>query len=251
MIFKCSNCDYSSDLKSNVKNHINKKNKCSDDAKIIEIQSEIICEHCNKKYSTLPNLKRHLKKCSKNDFVNQKTMNGDGAVNVMGDFTPNTKFEKNCNNNEVNNTQNNNNMTVNMYLNSYDNTDYSKISDSTYKQILGKNLMIVPKMIESVHCNKNIPENHNVYINNKNGKYAMVYNGEEWEIKNKEHIVDKLIFNNEYAIEEWIHSINNEDMVEKFNKYIETKEKTGSIGMIKEEIKMLLYNKRNIIKKTN
>lgn len=34
-------------------------------------------------------------------------------------------------------------------------------------------------------------------------------------------------------------------------KYVETKEKTGSIDMIKEEIKMLLYNKRNIIKKTN
>ncbi len=40
-------------------------------------------------------------------------------------------------------------------------------------------------MVKSVHFNDDIPENHNVYISNLRGKYAMIYVNEEYKAKNE------------------------------------------------------------------
>ena len=64
--------------------------------------------------------------------------------------------------------------------------------------------MSVPSLIKEVHFNPNVPENHNIYISNIKNKYAMVYDGTRWEIKDQDETIDKLIIDQEYAIEEWI-----------------------------------------------
>ena len=50
MEFSCSECNYTSDCKRNLKRHISRKNKCSENVNvhIIEIPIEIIYEFCNK-----------------------------------------------------------------------------------------------------------------------------------------------------------------------------------------------------------
>jgi hypothetical protein len=60
--FACSICQYSSFYKVHVVKHINKIKKCGYGiAEIIEIPVDIICEYCNKAYSTKDNLNKHLK----------------------------------------------------------------------------------------------------------------------------------------------------------------------------------------------
>jgi hypothetical protein len=77
----------------------------------------------------------------------------------------------------------------------------------------------VPQMIENVHFDPKVPENHNIYISNIKNKYAMVYDGKKWCSKPQEQVIDQLINDQEYAIEDWL-----------------------------EEVKLLLYNNRNVIK---
>lgn len=76
MEFKCSGCNYTSYLKVHVKKHINKKKKCSENPTIVEVQVDIICNNCNKKYATKNNLKRHLKTCkTTNNIVKESNNN--------------------------------------------------------------------------------------------------------------------------------------------------------------------------------
>lgn len=51
MRFKCSVCDYSSNDKSKIVRHIDRKTKCGEgDQEIIEIPTNISCEICKKKF---------------------------------------------------------------------------------------------------------------------------------------------------------------------------------------------------------
>jgi len=62
--FQCSICLYTSDRKEHIQKHINNKNKCGEGIPVIlEISIEVICDYCNKTFTTRPNLKKHLKKC--------------------------------------------------------------------------------------------------------------------------------------------------------------------------------------------
>jgi len=62
--YKCSLCDYVSDIKKSIEKHINNKTLCGEGvAEILEIPTEIKCDHCNKEFATRPNLTRHLKNC--------------------------------------------------------------------------------------------------------------------------------------------------------------------------------------------
>ena len=54
----------------------------------------------------------------------------------------------------------------------------------------------------------------------------------------------------EYKLEEWIEKgVKYPEMMRKFNRYIEKKDNNKVINKIKDEIKLLLYNNRNIVNK--
>ena len=80
----------------------------------------------------------------------------------------------------------------------------------------------------------------------------MVYNGEEWEIKDQCQTIDKLIGNQEYELENWVNEVGDKHPKEmnKFNRYLDVKEKDGALDAMKEEVKLMLYNKRKMIGKS-
>ena len=79
----------------------------------------------------------------------------------------------------------------------------------------------------------------------------MVYDGKDWCIKDQKQIIDKLIGDQEYELEEWVNRVGDEHPkeMEKFQRYMNVKEKDGAEEVLKEEVRLLLYNKRGIIKK--
>ena len=101
------------------------------------------------------------------------------------------------------------------------------------------------KLIEKIHFNPQKPENMNIYISNMKDKYLMVYDGINWNLANKRDELDKLYEEKEMMLEEWLEKSNIE-IKDKFIKYLNNKEDDETLNMIKEEIKLMMYNKKQL-----
>ena len=145
-----------------------------------------------------------------------------------------------------------NNIQNNIKILAFKNTDISHLTDQDYIQCLNRSNMCIPNLIKRIHFDPKKPENHNIYISNIRNKYIMVYDGMKWILHDQSDAIDNLIDTNEFVLEqkleEWLENGKNyPDIMNKFNRYLEKKEKDDVLNKIKEEIKLILYNNRKII----
>jgi uncharacterized membrane protein len=78
----------------------------------------------------------------------------------------------------------------------------------------------------------------------------MLFDGEKWITRNQEDEIEDLLDNGntmlEYKIEDWIKEGKQfPKIMKKFEKYMTNFEKDEIVMMIKNEIKLLLYNNRS------
>ena len=107
----------------------------------------------------------------------------------------------------------------------------------------------VKTLIEKVHFNTDKPENMNIYLSNIKGKYVMIYKDNEWQIKDKKTQVDDLYEYNEFVLEHWYDEYAEKypDIMESFKRYLTNRDANILLNEIKEEILVMLYNKRKMI----
>jgi hypothetical protein len=144
------------------------------------------------------------------------------------------------------------NVMNNIKLLSYSETDRSHLTDKDILKCLKHSNFCIPHLIEKIHFDKKKPENHNVYISNLKNKYVMIYDGSKWICNDREDQINSLIDDNEgiieYKIEEWVENGNKyPKMMKKFNRYVEVRDNNIVINKIKDDIKLLLYNNRNMV----
>ena len=113
--------------------------------------------------------------------------------------------------------------------------------------------MCIPHIIKMLHFNPKYPENHNIYISNLKNSYIMVYNGDEWDTLNRDDVIDDIIDDKESLIENRIVNWENNQekyktIVCKFKNYLEKKDNDIVLNKIKNEIKLLLYNNKKLVK---
>lgn len=240
----CPTCNYSSTNEHNFNRH-----KCRE-------PTEFQCDVCNKYYKSQLSLYKHKKTCVAEDVEE------DEKDKEIARLKAELEMQKNIVNNTVNNNNNttniNNGVVINIVL-PHKKTSIDHLTDLDYFNILGRNLMSIPLMIEKIHFNKDVPENHNIYIPNIKNKFAMLYNGSEWSLHNRDEIIHNLIVDNEMRLEDWL---SREDIQEKFptafkrfESFLKLKEKTVSgrtenLNKMKEDILLMLYNKRGMIMET-
>ena len=73
----------------------------------------------------------------------------------------------------------------------------------------------------------------------------MIYDGINWNLANKREELDKLYENKEVMLEEWLET-SCAEIKDKFIKYLNNKEDDETLNMIKEEIKLMMYNKKQL-----
>ena len=122
------------------------------------------------------------------------------------------------------------NIQNNIKLLAYDKTDISDLTDNDFMKCFNHNNMCVPHLVKRIHFNPKKPENHNVYISNIKNKYAMVYDGNKWNLKNQDETIGDLIDVNEgyleQKLEEWLENGSEyPEIMKKFNRYLEKKDK--------------------------
>jgi hypothetical protein len=244
-------------------NHEPKNNQ--NEPKTNNYESKHECEFCNKEYRHIQSLNKHKKyRCKEKKQDDEEKTNLLNLVEMLNyqlkEQREEHKKQISEQNKQINelikktgiNIGTQNNIQNNIKILAYKNTDLSHLTDRDYLQCLNRSNMVIPNLIKRIHFDPKKPENHNIYISNIRKKYIMVYDGIKWILHNQNEAIDNLIDTNEIVIEqkleEWIENGKDyPDIMRKFNRYLEKKEQDEVINKIKNEIKLILYNNREVI----
>lgn len=229
-MYRCPRCEYLCDNSGMLTRHLNKKNMCQgNDVVDIDIEkcktnNKYVCEFCNENFIQKSSLNRHIKfRCKE-------------RLKIMIDT-----LTKQINNNKGNKD-----------LKSFNSSTIDILSDDELYECLRSCALSVPNIVQKIHFNNKYPENHNIYITNLKSGYIVVYTGKQWEIKNRDEIITDIIYKYEYKLEDWC---SNEEIQIKFPKalkhlkdYNKLRDKNDNnlLENIKNEIKLILYNKKDI-----
>ena len=220
-----------------------------------KVASPFTCKYCEQKFKFKQSMYRHIKyTCTKNKDEDLREL-----VRLMNiqmeqqkqEFnkkieTQAKQIEKLMGKLEVGNTFNTA-IVNNIQLLGYRQTDVSHLTDQDYRSCIKRVNHCVKSMIEKVHFNPLKPENMNIYISNIKEKYIMVYDGANWNLANKKDELDRLYEEKEMMLEEWLDSNPDEELKKKFMKYLDNKDNDECLNRIKEEIKLMMYNKQNML----
>jgi len=233
----------------------------------VSLEKTYLCKYCDLEFSRADSLKRHMDKfCKKNITGEIEALDSQLALKerqlrlqkvdrkLQGTTTQMIVGDNNNNTNNTNNTQINNkidNVTVNILP--YENTDVSHLTDRDYQRAFNRASMCIPQILEKVHFDPEKPENHNVYISSMNNKYIKLHNGERWNLRDREETIEDLFADAEYMLENKLETWQEEEdpkserATKKFEIYLKVKETETLYNKIKQELKMLLFNNRNLI----
>lgn len=240
--YTCPRCDYTSNIKTHLKIHLNRKKPCEnknngpDNATCINqfypVKKRFACPHCDKSFSRKDNLATHVwsyckkfvkdiskystktkppkystetKKYSKEDvsILLEDTNRKSNDLMDQQKKEYEKKLEQLTNELKLAKGSNTNNI-VNITINGYkhENTDY--ITSEVVSKIF-KSIGFRPGLLELQtlkHFNKDHPENFNIKIPNKSKNQLAVYNGDNWELRPKDPFIGENITDD-------IHFVNN------------------------------------------
>ena len=224
-----------------------------------KVASPFTCKYCEQKFKFKQSMYRHIKyTCTKNkdedlrELVRLMTIQMEQQKQEFNKKieTQAKQIEKLMGKLEVGNTFNTA-IVNNIQLLGYRQTDVSHLTDQDYRSCIKRVNHCVKSMIEKVHFNPLKPENMNIYISNIKEKYIMVYDGANWNLANKKDELDRLYEEKEMMLEEWLDSNPDEELKKKFMKYLDNKDNDECLNRIKEEIKLMMYNKQNMLQLKN
>ena len=224
------------------------------------------CKYCEKVYSTSSNLSKHLKKCKDKIKTDQANYYMQELVKLLNEKDDKiSKYdkeleEKNKQINEliqkagISNSTITQNIQNNIKLLAYDKTDISDLTEKDFIRCFNHNNMCVPHLLKRIHFNKKKPENHNVLLSNLKSGHIMLYDGKQWNTYNRDEVIDDM-FDEKHDIleqkyEEWVDIGKDFPILyHKFRRYLEKMNNDVVMKKIKEEMKFVLYNNRNVVKK--
>jgi hypothetical protein len=223
--------------------HLSKRckiKKQQDDQKEELLQK--LVEQMNKEMAEMKEvIKQNNKEISKLKTQNKKYVQKIGCQQ-----NNNTKIDNQQNNNiHINNN--------NIKLLAFGNEDMSHLVDEVYQKILNKGFKSVPTFVQYLQFNRNSPQNHNVYISNIQTNYALVYDGDDWKLKERNDVLQQLIDDKTAILSDKFDELLtklDEHTVRKFQRFLNESGDNEVISNIKNDLKLLLYNNKKIPEKT-
>jgi hypothetical protein len=205
------------------------------------------CDFCYYTFTRKDSLTKHvngrckMKEYKTNDIYTKLLKKLESHEKEIDTLKKQSKISKTINNN----IQNNNYIT----LNPFGDENIKKLTNKIWTNIFRLNYGSIMKLIEYTHFNEKFPENSNVYISNIKSDHAMVYDGKKWNLHPRDETIDNLIDNKADCLEnkffEIIDSLDN-DLQKKFKEFLDNSDDTDYNNQLKNDIKLLLYNKRDI-----
>ena len=223
---------------------------------IPESTAPYLCKYCDQQFKFKQSMYRHIKySCTKNktedlaelvrllnlQIEQQRTELQTQTKHIE---TQQKQIDKLVGKLEINGSFN---TTIHMNLLNYNETDTSHLTDEDYRKCIRNASRCVLRLIEKVHFNPNKPENMNLYISNMKDKYMMMYKDNKWMLTDKAQL-GSVYDDKEEMIEEWFNENKDIEMIKYFNRYLNLKEDDKEMQLIKEEMKLMMFNNKNLIK---
>lgn len=283
VLHKCDKCDKIFKKKCNFIRHQNRKNSCIQlhpdytikkrqgckntqthihaAPKMRENKSKIVCQFCDTNFTRKYSLTRHINfscKVKKDIHLNAE------SKYIEHKYSTNTNIDKQINNicdtvnqinnvNKVTNNQVNNVTTNNINIVCFGQEDMEKLGDDTIMKILNKGFMSIPHLTQLVHFNEKYPEFHNMYIANLRDSNVAVYDDDVWLLTERNPIIEQIYTDKrDFLIEKYsdLHDKLPASTIRKFNRFLEQHNDSDVSDAKKRQIKLLLYNKRDIAMET-
>jgi hypothetical protein len=226
MPYNCNICNkdflsYSGFWKHNKKYHQSILNIIPQNTTIIPQNTTIIpqnttnikCKFCNKYLSRIDSLKRHEIKCKckkeydelENNEVNELQILKNEIEQLKLTLQKTLQIKKNIFNNKINNNSNNNTINNTINIVKFGTEDLQNIyTDKQMFNLINSGQTCIEKSIKYIHFNDKKPEYKNIFITNLKDKYAYVFDGDTFIIKEKDEVLDELLDNHAYNIKEFV-----------------------------------------------
>ena len=247
----CDKCGQTFTRKEKLKYHID-NNSC-------KIKS-FKCYYCDATFAASSNMHRHMRTSCKNKIaidrekseIYERLLKLESANSELEKSNAelknqNTQMERD---NVILKSQNNEKYVSmnNTYLFGYGKEDMSRIDKNDLNEAFESGINSTLTLIELIHFNPKYPEFHNVYISSMKNKYAMMYDGHDWILVMKDDLIDKIYDNKRDYIEEnlgaFVNSLSQSQLTE-LCEYLDSDDHS-CVKKIKNNIRLLLYNKRNL-----
>ena len=221
--------------------------------KIIEIQPEIKineideCLFCNLVFDSKLKIFEHQMDCihfyqyriKKN---NQKEIPKNNSIEIdkdkiISELQSQIKILLDKVGNVTYNSTNNNIIVINAF--GKENTDYIN-KDYIRNLIQNGPYGSIPKLVKQIYFNPHHRENHNIRIPNKRDKYAMVFDGKQWILRNKKNTINTMADNAYGMIAEHCSDI----CSKKISKFIEDYEceEKNLMKRLAEDMEIIILN---------
>ena len=127
--------------------------------------------------------------------------------------------------------------------------DLSRINKTEMLKVFAGGFNSTLRLTETTHFNPRYPEFHNVYISSMKNKYAMTYDGNDWQLVMKDELIDTLYDRKrdyiEENLDEFLDSLTN-SQTKALQRWMDGGDDHPYVRKIKNDMKLMLYNKRKM-----
>ena len=261
-VYECKYCKKSYKYSQGLSKHIKyscKKNKDEDLKEFVRLlNKKSMMMQKSLTYGSPDAMKKEILKTDKCiDLLTKKLdivkVGNNNSLNIQNNTTNNNYYYPTNNYNTINSNNvvqitNNNTFVLN-----YKDTDMSHLTPQDFKQIISRKLNCIPEFVRRVHCNKQLPQNMNIYIPNIKNKFIMLYKDGEWLLHDRDSILEELIEDRACRLEEWLDDNPEEShrLKDTFNEFLDYRNNNFDEcnKKLKSEIQKDLYNIRHTVGK--
>jgi hypothetical protein len=230
-VLPCNGCGRTFRTKYEYDRHMGKKKSC-----MLQIGSHEgdthTCKYCDGEFSSYKSLHTHIANNTCDKTINVGTYNDKAITNTLNQ---------------------NLNVGGDVKVVKFGSENLSYISDDLFKQILGRGFRSVSEFIGHSHFDPNHPENHNIYIANIKEDYVVIYDGDKWTINKRDEVVENIIYTKSDFLFNKFRELRSEMRqidIDKFMRFMSERDEDRTMNILKEEIKLQLYNNRYTPQKT-
>ena len=263
----CDFCNMSFSTKGNLVRHQRKTCKQHADVTVVtDLSTHLKCKFCNTTFKHVSAFYRHKNTCKKRNMTDMEQMEDRHAAQINGLIKQIQKMNeqhaiqikslvKKVGTTNINNTINNNsNNTNNNILLPWNRSSTEHLTNDILKKCASRKRGCIPQLIEEKHFNTAVPENMNAYIPDDKNKYAKVFDGLQWNLEDKNRVVQELIEDNKQffseKIEEWKDERNAYYLKywQIFERYLAIEDSEEYDNDLEHTVKLLLINKKDAVK---